>query len=74
MKVELSDPSFLDDLRVYLQRNGCPSERHSQDTVDVRVLRSPDTHLADAQQRAKVFTHVRDWCQDDPGVKANLLA
>jgi hypothetical protein len=74
MHIEISDPSFVDDLRVYLQRHGCPSELRGEERLEVRVIWSPETPLSEAQERAKVFTHIRDWCQDHPGVKANLLS
>jgi hypothetical protein len=74
MKIEISDPRFTDELRAYLQRHGCPSERRTEDTFEVRVLWSPDAPLTDAEARAKVFTHVREWCRIRPGVKANLLS
>jgi hypothetical protein len=73
MRIEISDPSLMDDLRVYLQRHGCPSETRTEDSFEVRVIWSPETPLSEAQLRAKVFTHIRDWCQDHPGVKANVL-
>jgi hypothetical protein len=73
MKIEISDPSQLDVLRRYLQRHGCPSEQRSEDTLEVRVHWVPEAMLTDAQVRAKVFGHLREWCQDHPGVKANLL-
>jgi hypothetical protein len=74
MHIEISDPSSMDDLRVYLQRHGCPSEVRSADTFEVRVLWSPETPLSDAQMRTKVFEHMRAWCQRHPGIKANLHA
>lgn len=72
MYVEISDPSYLDDLRTYLQRHGCPSEARTEDTFEVRVLWSPEAPLTDAEERAKVFAHLRDWCARHPGVKANV--
>jgi hypothetical protein len=74
MRIEISDPSHMDDLRMYLQRHGCPSETRTDEILEVRVLWSPETQLSDAQLRAKVFAHVRDWCRDHPGVKANVLS
>jgi hypothetical protein len=74
MRIEISDPRLADELRAYLQRHGCPSERRTDETFEVRVLWSPDAALTDGQIRAKVFGHVRDWCREHPGVKANLLA
>jgi hypothetical protein len=72
MRIELSDPRYTDDLRTYLQRHGCPSERRTEDTFEVRALWAPEAPLTDAQVRAKVFAHLRDWCANHPGVKANL--
>ncbi|MGH3116797.1 MAG: hypothetical protein ACRDQ2_06725 [Gaiellales bacterium] len=74
MEIEISDPRLTDELRAYLQRNGCPSERRTEDRFEVRVLWSPDAPLTEAQIRAKVFGHLRDWCLNHPGVKANLLS
>jgi hypothetical protein len=74
MHIEISDPSFMDDLRGYLQRHGCPSEVRGADRFEVRVIRSSAPPLSEGEERAKVFTHVRDWCEDHPGVKANLLS
>jgi hypothetical protein len=72
MHIEISDPSFMDDLRSYLQRQGCPSEVRANDRLEVHVIRSAETPLSEGEERAKVFAHIRDWCQDHPGVKANL--
>ena len=74
MLIEISDSSTMDSLRAHLQRNGCPSERRGEDTFEVRVLWSPDTPLTDAQLRAKVVGHLREWCADKPGVQTNLLS
>ena len=74
MLVEISDPSAMESLRSHLQRNGCPSERRSEDTFEVRALWSPEAPVTDAQVRMKVFGHVRDWCAVNRGVKANLLS
>lgn len=74
MLIEISDPSAMDALRRHLQRHGCPSEVRGEDTFEVRALWSPDAPLTEEQIRAKVFAHVRDWCADNRGVKANLLS
>jgi hypothetical protein len=74
MLIEISDPSRVDSLRTHLQRNGCPSERRSDDTFEVRVLWAADAPLTEAQVRMKIFGHLREWCADNPGVKANLLS
>jgi hypothetical protein len=74
MRVEVSDPRFMPELRQFLQRNGCPSEPAGDDTFEVRVLWPVDAPRADHLDRAKVFTHLRDWCAAHPGVKANLLS
>jgi hypothetical protein len=74
MLIEISDPSTVDSLRAHLQRNGCPSERRSDDTFEVRVLWAADAPLTEAQVRMKIFGHLREWCAGNPGVKANLLS
>jgi len=74
MKIEISDPSWMHDLRLYLQRHGCPSELRADDVLEVRVLWSPSAPLTEPERRAKVFGHLRDWCHAHPGVKANLLS
>jgi hypothetical protein len=74
MRIEVSDPRLVENLRTYLQRHGCPSERRSEDTFEVRVAWSPEGMLTEAQQRARVFAHLREWCMDHPGVKANVHA
>ena len=73
MLIEISDPSAMDALRAHLQRNGCPSERRSEDTFEVLVLWATDAPLTDAQVRLKVFGHLREWCAGNAGVKTNLL-
>ena len=73
MLIEISDPSAMDSLRAHLQRNGCPSERRSEDTFEVVVLWAADGPLTDAQVRMKIFGHLRQWCAGNAGVKANLL-
>ena len=74
MQIEISDPAYLASLRAYLQEHGCPSEPRSDELVEVRVLWSPERPLTEAEQRAKVFGHLREWCADNPGIKANVLA
>lgn len=74
MQIEISDPAYMESLRAFLQQEGCPSELRSGEVVEVVVLRSPERPLTDAEQRAKVFGHLREWCAANPGVKANLLS
>jgi len=74
MQIEVSDPALMDSLRVYLQHRGCPSEPRGADTFEVRVLWSPDAPQTDTDLRTTVFGHLRAWCADNPGVKANLLS
>jgi len=74
MQIEISDPAYLPSLRAFLQEHGCPSEPRTAEVVEVRVLWSPEEPLTDAEQRAKVFGHLREWCAANPGVKANLLS
>jgi hypothetical protein len=68
----MSDPNFLEDLRGYLQRNGCPSEQNGADTFEVRVLWPSEELRSDTADRLKIFRHLRDWCADHPGVRANI--
>ena len=70
MRVEVSDPTLLEDLRGYLLKNGCPSEPRSEDVCEVRVMWSE----GERPDRLKIFGHLRDWCAEHPGVKANILA
>jgi hypothetical protein len=74
MQIEISDPAFMDSLRTYLQRSGCPSERRSEEVVEVLVLRTTAEPMTESDMRMKVFGHLREWCSDNPGVKANLLS
>jgi hypothetical protein len=74
MQIEISDPAYMDSLRVHLQHEGCPSEPRSDEVVEVRVLWSPEKPLTDTEQRMKIFGHLREWCAANPGVKANLLS
>jgi hypothetical protein len=74
MQIEISDPAYMESLRAHLQREGCPSEPRTDEVVEVRVLWSPERPLTDGEQRAKVFGLLREWCADNPGVKANLLS
>jgi hypothetical protein len=74
MHVEISDPAYVDSLRAYLQHEGCPSERRSDDVVEVLVLRTNGAPMSESDMRMKVFGHLREWCSDNPGVKANLLS
>ena len=74
MRIEISDPELVESLRRYLQQEGCPSERRSEEVLEVRVLWSPENPLTEAEQRAKVFGHMREWCAANPGVKANFLS
>ena len=72
MRVEVSDAALIEDLRGYLLKNGCPSEPLSMDTCEVRVLWT-DGERSDTADRLKIFGHLREWCADHPGVKANIL-
>jgi hypothetical protein len=72
MRIEVSDSRLVSDLRLFLQQNSCPSEERSEDTFEVRVLRSPGEPRSEADDRMKVFGHLRDWCSEHPGVKANI--
>ena len=72
MRIEVSDPSLLDDLRGYLQRNGCPSEQKGVDSVDVGVLWSADALRSEQADKLKIFRHLREWCEEHPGVRANI--
>jgi hypothetical protein len=74
MQVEVTDPSLLEDLRTYLQRNGCPSEIRGPATCEVRVLWPSDSLRSDSADRLKIFRHLREWCADHPGVHANILS
>jgi hypothetical protein len=74
MHIEISDPDLVESLRTHLQQEGCPSERRSEEVVEVRVLWSPENPLTEAEERAKVFGHLREWCAANPGVKANFLS
>ena len=74
MQIEISDPAYMDSLRAYLQQAGCPSERRTDEIVEVLVLRSPDERMSESDMRMRIFGHLREWCSDHPGVKANLLS
>ena len=74
MQIEISDPAYMDSLRAYLQQEGCPSERRSEEVVDVLVLRTSEAPMSESDMRMKIFGHLREWCSDNPGVKANLLS
>jgi hypothetical protein len=74
MQIEISDPAYMDSLRAHLQRAGCPSERRSEEVVEVLVLRASDAPMSESDVRLKIFGHLREWCSDNPGVKANLLS
>jgi hypothetical protein len=74
MHIEISDPDLVESLRAHLRQEGCPSERRSEEVVEVRVLWSPENPLTEAEERAKIFGHLREWCAVNPGVKANLLS
>jgi hypothetical protein len=74
MQIEISDPAYMGSLRAHLQERGCPSEPRGAEIVEVRVLWSPDRPLTEAEIRAKIFGHLREWCAANPGVKANLLS
>ena len=73
MRIEVSNPSLLEDLREYLQRNGCPSELNGAGTFEVCVLWPSEELRSDAGDRLKIFRHLREWCEDHPGVHANIL-
>ena len=74
MRIEVSDPNLLQDLRGYLQRNGCPSEQNGQDTCEVRVLWPADAFRSEQADRLKIFRHLREWCEEHPGARANILS
>jgi hypothetical protein len=72
VRVEVSDPTLLEDLRSYLLKNGCPSEPLGAEICEVRVLWS-EGDRSDSADRLKIFGHLREWCAEHPGVKANIL-
>jgi hypothetical protein len=69
----VSNPQLLEDLRGFLQRNGCPSEQRTPDTCEVRVLWPAEALRSDTADRLKIFRHLREWCAEHPGVHANIL-
>ena len=73
VQIEVSDPSLVEDLRGYLQRNGCPSEQNGPGKFEVRVLWPAESLRSDTADRLKIFRHLREWCADHPGVHANIL-
>jgi hypothetical protein len=73
VRVEVSDPTLLGDLRAFLLENGCPSEPRSAEVCEVGVLRA-NGDGSETADRLKIFGHLREWCADHPGVKANILA
>jgi hypothetical protein len=73
VRIEVSDKRFLDDLRGYLQVNGCPSEPRGDDRCEVRVLWPSEDLRSDMADRMKIFGHLREWCADHPGIHANIL-
>jgi hypothetical protein len=73
VRIEVSNPQLLEDLRGFLQRNGCPSEQRTPDTCEVRVLWPAETLRSETADRLKIFRHLREWCAEHPGVHANIL-
>jgi hypothetical protein len=73
VRIEVSNPSLLEDLREYLRRNGCPSELNGAGTCEVCVLWPSEELRSDTGDRLKIFRHLREWCADHPGVHANIL-
>jgi hypothetical protein len=73
VRIEVSNPSLLEGLREYLQRNGCPSEPKGAGTFEVCVLWPAEELRSDTGDRLKIFRHLREWCADHPGVHANIL-
>jgi hypothetical protein len=74
VRIEISDPAYVEALRAHLQQEGCPSERRSDEVIEVAFLRSSDRPLTEEEQRAKLFGLLRAWCAANPGVKANVLS
>jgi hypothetical protein len=74
VRIEVSDPSLLDDLRGFLQRNGCPSESNGIGTCEVRVLWPAEELRSEQADRLKIFRHLREWCEEHPGARANILS
>ena len=72
MRIELNDPRFVPALREYLQSCGCPNEPRGEETFEVCVLQPAGAVRSEASDRAKVISHLREWCADHPGVHANL--
>jgi hypothetical protein len=73
VRIEVSDPNLLDDLRGYLRDNGCPSEANgAAGMCEVRVLWPADAFRSEQADRLKIFRHLREWCEDHPGVRANI--
>ena len=73
MHVEISDPSLLPELRLFLHEHGCPSIPSGEDRCEVRVFKAEGESRDDGEDRVTIFGYLREWCALHPGVKANLL-
>ncbi|CAN5306566.1 hypothetical protein BH18ACT14_BH18ACT14_04370 [soil metagenome] len=57
VRLRLSDPDLLDDLRLYLERRGCPSTRLDVDLLEVEI---PHAHHAE-QARMELDLYLYVW-------------
>jgi hypothetical protein len=40
----------------------------------VRVLWPAESLRSDTADRLKIFRHLREWCEEHPGARANILS
>ena len=69
MRVRLSDKSYVEDLKEYLEATECSVRVVGQVTLDVSMPRAP----SDAQALREVAIYLRAWQAMNPDVYAHIL-
>jgi len=69
MKIRLSNPRCVDDLRAALEQADCVAARSADDTVDVSFPWAEDEDEA-RQARLEATFFVKAWLAQNPGAAA----
>ena len=74
LRVRVTDPTALDDLRRFLARRGCPSIPLGPDMLEVTVAPPhPEALRFDRLEQSLVQQHLRAFSSKRFGVRANVV-
>ena len=74
VRVRITDPGALEELRRFLRRQGCPSVVVGPDMLEVSVMPPhPDALRFDRLDRDLIQRHLRDFSTQRFGVRADVV-